>query len=162
MEGPMKNATEARCWTLVVTLALSVAALAHPARRYQLVNLDAVVGVPGVAPVAINDAGIVAIRAFQDGRVVSLLYDSKSGQVVQVFPVEDGFINAISNNGNTAGTGSFGVNGWFVVDGVSGTVPFFGGTGSGALAINERGEVAGFINLVSGFFGASHAIIYST
>ena len=104
----------------------------------------------------------MALRAFENGRVVSFLYDSKSGQVVQRFPIENGSVNAISNNGNVAGQGSFSTLGWFVVGGVAGTVPFPGGAGSGAPGINNRGDVAGFINLPEGFFGSSHAVVYSS
>jgi probable HAF family extracellular repeat protein len=158
----MNHASD-RFWSLfILTAAFSAAAVANPARRYQLVNLDAAVGEQGVSPIAINNEGVVALRASSNGQIISLLYDSRIGQVVQRFPPENGVINAISKNGNTVGQGGFATIGWFVVGGVPGTVPFPGGTGSGALAVNNRGQVAGFINLPSGFFGSSHAVVYST
>ena len=52
---------------------------------------------------------------------------------------------------NTAGTN--GRTGWFVVDGVGGTVPFPGGFGSGAIAVSDSGLVAGFITLPGGTLG---------
>src|SRR5919199_434248 len=115
--------TTAHLAVIAFAATFSAASWAHPTRRYQLVNLDAAVGLQ-TTPSAINNAGVVALRAFENGRVVSLLYDSKSGQVIQRFPVENGLINAISDNGNVAGQGSFRIIGWFVVDGVAGTLPF--------------------------------------
>jgi probable HAF family extracellular repeat protein len=149
------------CCIVALTAAISTASVADrdPARRYKLVNLDAATGMTGISPVAINDDGIVALRAFENGSVVSALYESKSGQIVQRFP-QGQFINAVSNSGNTAGQSAAGA-GWFVVHGVAGTVPFGGGTGSGGMAVNDRGQVAGFIVLPQGFFGSAHAILYS-
>ncbi|MFL5361478.1 MAG: hypothetical protein ACJ78U_10990 [Myxococcales bacterium] len=137
--------------------AISAAAAADPARRYQLVDLDAAIGISGT-PVSINNDGIVAFVTLGG---FSLLYDSNSGQIVQPPPIQQAGIAAISNNDNTAGTN--GRNGWFVVDGVAGTMPFPGGFGSGALAVSESGLVAGFITLPGGAFGLGkhHAVIYS-
>jgi len=142
---------------VALAAAISAAASAEPARRYRLVNLDAAVG-EQVTPVAINDAGIVALG----GRSGLFLYDSNSGEITR--PPQPGFssINGLSNNGNIAGVSfASGALGWFVIDGVFGTVPFPGGTGSEALAVNDRGQVAGFISVPGGLFGTTHAVIYS-
>jgi len=142
---------------VALVAAISAAAAADPARQYHLVDLDAAIGLRGT-PVAINNDGIVA---FVSREGFSLLYDSNSGQVVQPPPIQQAGIAAITNNNNTAGTN--GRTGWFVVDGVGGTVPFGGGTGSGALAVSDNGLVAGFINLPGGAFGLGkeHGVIYS-
>jgi|GraSoiStandDraft_4_1057263.scaffolds.fasta_scaffold265852_1 probable HAF family extracellular repeat protein len=153
------NTTAAR-WTIVaIALTLSVASAANAARRYRLVNLDASIG-EQVNPFAINDDGLVALRAFENGRIVSMLYDSRTGAVQRLAP-DQSAISALSNNGNSAGQGGFSTVGWFIVDGVSGTVPFPGGTGSGALGVNNQGQVVGINNFAGGFFGFSHAVVYS-
>src|SRR4051812_15346165 len=105
------NKTTARWTIFAIALAVSVASTANAARRYRLVNLDASIGLQ-VISFAINDDGLVALRAFENGRIVSMLYDSRTGAVQRLAP-DQAAISALSNSGNSAGGAGFSTVGWF-------------------------------------------------
>jgi probable HAF family extracellular repeat protein len=139
-----------RSWRWFVFAAPFFAALAVDAKpHYREVDISSL---GDVRPFAINDAGLIAMEKFEAGQLISFLYDSRSGQVVRTFEVDDG-VTALSDNGNAAGRSRM-RGSWFVgQDGVRIAIP----TLQQALGVNDAGVIAGF---GGGFFVS--AVVYST
>ena len=129
--------------TAPLICAFGVAANPH----YREIDLSAL---GNVRPFAINNDGLIAFRKFENGQQFSILYDSRSGQVIRTYAAGDN-ISGLSADGNTTGSRASG-GAWF--DGGDGAVaiPLQQGLG-----VNDEGQVAGF---AGGFF--VHAAVYST
>jgi probable HAF family extracellular repeat protein len=128
-------------WQRVVVAALVLSAsAARGAPRYRAVELP--ISGDSVTPVAVNDAGVVAVSWYdvEAGTSRSALYDLGRGAVVHAFPAGD-TVEALSEAGNAAGTST--MTSWLFRDGVRTEIPLR------PLDVNDRGQVVGF---VGGFF----------
>ncbi|GAC1543100.1 MAG: hypothetical protein NVS2B9_10240 [Myxococcales bacterium] len=135
-------------WALGLLAALSMGRSATAAPTYRAIDIAAVVGRSAV-PVAIDRDGVVALWSLEAGKVYSMLYDSKTNQVIYRFPEGDQ-VRALSDHGNAVGNSPFGP--WLFAGGVRTQIPL-----ALVLGVNDAGEVAG---MTGGFY--LRAALYSS
>jgi len=120
-----------------------------------------------VGPTGINDDGLVASGVMQDGVYFPAIYDSRSGQITGLGSLGgvtsfgfSGVATSINDLGQAAGYSyldAFNRHAFVYSDGLMTDIGSFGGY-SGALDINNRGEVAGFAS--DSVAGYAHAFVY--